>query len=163
MKVKDRIQLLIEILESSKINTLEVSSFWGFRKIKLSKKEEKIITPDTKASSNSVSDNLKPKTEENLDGDGNHDKILDVGVQEQEGYVQKAPLVGTIYLSPKPDEDNFVKEGQKIKKGETVCIIEAMKIFNDIEAEKDGIVKNILVENEAPVEFGQAIIEIDVE
>ena len=64
MKVKDRIQLLIEILESSKINTLEVSSFWGFRKIKLSKKEEKIITPDTKASSNSVSDNLKPKTDQ---------------------------------------------------------------------------------------------------
>ena len=69
-------------------------------------------------------------------------------------------LVGTVYLSPKPGEDNFICEGQKVTKGDTICIIEAMKIFNEIESEKTGTVKLIYVENESPVEFGQPIVEI---
>ena len=59
-----------------------------------------------------------------------------------------------------PGEDNFISEGQKVSKGDTICIIEAMKIFNEIEAEKTGTVKLIYVENESPVEFGQPIVEI---
>ena len=75
-------------------------------------------------------------------------------------HIQKAPLVGTVYLSPKPGEDNFISEGEKVSKGDTICIIEAMKIFNEIESEISGTVKAINVNNESPVEFGQPIFEI---
>ncbi|MAX10094.1 MAG: hypothetical protein CMG13_04435 [Candidatus Marinimicrobia bacterium] len=72
-----------------------------------------------------------------------------------------APLVGTVYLSAKPDEPQFVSEGDTIKKGQVICIIEAMKIFNEIESDKDGVIRKILVKNEDPIEFGQALIEIE--
>ena len=70
----------------------------------------------------------------------------------------KAPLVGTYYSSPKPDSPSFVNVGDSIKKGQTICIIEAMKIFNEIESEYDGIVTDILVENGTPVEFDQELL-----
>ena len=71
-----------------------------------------------------------------------------------------SPMVGIIYLTPKPSSPPFVKSGQKIKKGETICLIEAMKTFNEIKSDKDGIVKSILVKNGEAVEFGQPLFEI---
>jgi acetyl-CoA carboxylase biotin carboxyl carrier protein len=74
-----------------------------------------------------------------------------------EGRVVKAPMVGTFYRSPSPDAKPFVEVGQTIKEGETVCIIEAMKLMNEIEADASGVVKAILVENGQPVEYGQPL------
>ena len=71
-----------------------------------------------------------------------------------------SPMVGIIYLTPKPSSPPFVKSGQKIKKGDTICLIEAMKTFNEIKSDKDGIVKSILVKNGEAVEFGQPLFEI---
>ena len=71
-----------------------------------------------------------------------------------------SPMVGIIYLTPKPSSPPFVKSGQKIKKGDTICLIEAMKTFNEIKSDKDGIVKTILVKNGEAVEFGQPLFEI---
>jgi len=75
-------------------------------------------------------------------------------------HVVKSPMVGTFYRSPGPDSDSFVNEGDKVKKGQTLCIIEAMKLMNEIEAEYAGIVTEILVDNATPLEYGQPIFVI---
>ena len=71
-----------------------------------------------------------------------------------------SPMVGIIYITPKPSSPPFVKKGQKIKKGDTICLIEAMKTFNEIKSDKDGLIKDILVKNGEAVEFGQPLFEI---
>ena len=71
-----------------------------------------------------------------------------------------SPMVGIVYITPKPSSPPFIKSGQKVKKGDTVCLIEAMKTFNEIKSDKDGIIKSILVENGEAVEFGQPLFEI---
>jgi acetyl-CoA carboxylase biotin carboxyl carrier protein len=74
-----------------------------------------------------------------------------------EGHVVKAPMVGTFYRSPSPDAKVFVEVGQAVKEGEVICIIEAMKLMNEIDSDAAGIVKAILVENGQPVEYGQPL------
>ena len=76
---------------------------------------------------------------------------------EPEGPVIKSPMVGTFYRSSAPGSKPFVEIGQAIKAGETVCIIEAMKLLNEIESDHDGVIKEILVENGEPVEYGQPL------
>jgi len=80
-------------------------------------------------------------------------------VLEDENIVS-SPMVGTFYRSPSPDSDSFVSEGSKVKKGDTLCIIEAMKLMNEIEAEYDGVVEKIFLENASPVEYGQSLFVI---
>src|SRR5712675_256483 len=75
----------------------------------------------------------------------------------QEGHVVKAPMVGTFYRTPSPDAKVFVEVGQSVKEGEVICIIEAMKLMNEIDADAAGTVKAILVENGQPVEYGQPL------
>src|SRR5256886_4922412 len=75
----------------------------------------------------------------------------------QEGHVVKAPMVGTFYRSASPDAKPFVEVGQTIKEGQTICIIEAMKLINASEADAYGVVKAVLVENGQPVEYGQPL------
>ena len=71
-----------------------------------------------------------------------------------------SPMVDIIYITPKPSSPPFVKKGQKVKKGDTICLIEAMKTFNEIKSDKDGLIKNILVKNGEAIEFGQPLFEI---
>lgn len=77
-----------------------------------------------------------------------------------EGDVVESPLVGVAYLSPAPDKPAFVQIGDRVKKGQTLLIIEAMKVMNEIPAPKDGVVTDILVANEDVVEFGQGLVRI---
>ncbi len=87
---------------------------------------------------------------------------LDPETAEQQGlYVVRAPMVGTFYRRPSPDKPPFVEEGSIVKEGDVICLIEAMKIFNEIEAEKGGKVLKILVEDGSPVEYGQPLFIID--
>ena len=76
-------------------------------------------------------------------------------------HVFKAPIVGTFYITPKPDADPFVRVGDVVHKGMVLCIIEAMKLFNQIESDVDGTIVRILVENGQPVEYGQPLFVID--
>ncbi|MDR1648389.1 MAG: acetyl-CoA carboxylase biotin carboxyl carrier protein [Zoogloeaceae bacterium] len=80
--------------------------------------------------------------------------------EEPEGHVVKSPMVGTFYRSPSPGANAFVETGQSVKAGDTLCIIEAMKLLNEIEADASGIIKEILVENGQPVEFGEPLFII---
>ena len=72
-----------------------------------------------------------------------------------------SPMVGTFYRSPAPGAKSFVEIGQSVKAGDTVCIIEAMKLMNEIEAECDGVIREVLVENGSPVEFGQPLFVVE--
>ena len=77
-----------------------------------------------------------------------------------QGHQVKAPMVGTFYRSPNPNAAAFVEVGQTVKEGDPLCIIEAMKLLNEIEADKSGVIKEILVENGEPVEYGQPLFII---
>ncbi|NLO89647.1 MAG: acetyl-CoA carboxylase biotin carboxyl carrier protein [Clostridia bacterium] len=99
-----------------------------------------------------------PQTVLEVDEDEKIEK--EVVAEDEDIVVVEAPMVGTFYRAPAPDADPFVEVGSKVKKGQTLCIIEAMKLFNEIETEVDGEVVEILVENEAPVEYGQPLFKI---
>ena len=81
-------------------------------------------------------------------------------IKKAEGNVVKSPLVGTFYSASSPDSAPFVKVGDTVKKGQVLCIVEAMKLMNEIESEFDGVVKEIQIENEQVVEYGQPLFVI---
>jgi acetyl-CoA carboxylase biotin carboxyl carrier protein len=76
------------------------------------------------------------------------------------GETIDSPIVGTFYAAPSPDADSFVKVGDTVSADTVVCIVEAMKVMNEIKAEKSGVIKRVLVDNATPVEFGQPLFEI---
>ena len=82
-------------------------------------------------------------------------------VEEPAGHTVKSPMVGTFYRSASPGAKPFVELGQTIKEGDTLCIIEAMKLMNEIEADKSGTIKAVLADNGSPVEFGQPLFVIE--
>jgi acetyl-CoA carboxylase biotin carboxyl carrier protein len=84
----------------------------------------------------------------------------DAAAAEAEGHTVKSPMVGSFYRSSAPGAKPFVEVGSPVKTGETICIIEAMKLLNEIEADADGVIKAILVENGQPVEYGQPLFII---
>lgn len=77
------------------------------------------------------------------------------------GHIVRSPMVGTFYRTPSPDAKSFVEVGQKVNAGDPLCIVEAMKMMNQIEADKSGVVKAILVENGQPVEFDEPLVVIE--
>jgi acetyl-CoA carboxylase biotin carboxyl carrier protein len=77
-----------------------------------------------------------------------------------QGHVVTSPMVGTFYRAPSPGADPFVQVGDTVKEGQTICIIEAMKLLNEIESDKSGVVKEILVENGQAVEYGQPLFVV---
>ena len=80
---------------------------------------------------------------------------------EVSGHIVRSPMVGTFYRTPSPDAKAFVEVGQKVNAGDTLCIVEAMKMMNQIEADKSGVVKAILVESGQPVEFDEPLVVIE--
>lgn len=86
--------------------------------------------------------------------------VAPVAPAAPQGEVVKAPMVGTFYRAPSPGASPFVEVGQTVKEGQPLCIIEAMKLLNEIEADKSGVIKEILVDNGEPVEFGQPLFLI---
>lgn len=147
-----KIKKLIDLIENSNIAEIEIKE--GEESVRISRNSglapappieytAPTSTPATLASSPAVAD-------DNTDVDS-----------IPEGHVTTSPMVGTFYRASSPTASPFVEVGQSVKVGDTLCIIEAMKMLNQIEAETSGIVKAILVENEQPVEFGQPLIIID--
>ncbi len=85
----------------------------------------------------------------------------DAGADESKYITIKSPMIGTFYRSPNPESDSFVKVGDKVSVGDTVCIIEAMKLFNEIESEVSGTIYKVLVDNASPVEYDQPLFLVD--
>ena len=87
--------------------------------------------------------------------------MMEKVVPESRGFFVTSPMVGTFYSSPAPDHPSYVKIGDAVEEGSVICIIEAMKVMNEVKAGKKGIVKEILVENGHPVEFGSKLFRIE--
>jgi acetyl-CoA carboxylase biotin carboxyl carrier protein len=137
MKIdKKLIKELVDNLDQFKLTELEYQS--GDTKIKVSK----ILKA---SNTNKIFD---------TDVSNNKTSLSEV----EDGILIKSPIIGTAYLSPEPSAKQFVKAGDKIKKGQTIMIVEAMKTMNHIPSTCDGEVKNILVKDGQPVEFGQALV-----
>ena len=166
MSLKEKIKKLIKIIKDTDINEIEVSSFWGAQKIRLSKSvtsNQQIKQSKTSISTQEVS--LPIESEDQIKEDSLHSQpVVEETIKkdsvDKNLIYQNAPLVGTFYISPKPGEPPFIEVGQKVAKGQTLCIIEAMKIFNEIESEYDGEVVEILINDSSPVEFNQPIFSI---
>ena len=89
------------------------------------------------------------------------EKPAEIKKEPPKKHTVNSPMVGTVYLSPSPGAKHFIEIGQHVKTGDTLCLIEAMKMFNRIEADRDGIVTERLVENAAPVEYDQSLFVIE--
>ena len=180
MAVDDKIRKLIQVIKDTEINELEITSFWGAQKIKLTKNVNKVIQKTTTSKENiskePISSSVKDKEiiiEEKKSEQSTQNSVIQEENETLEQIepldendntlIQKAPLVGTFYRSSKPDEPAFVEVGDKVTKGQTLCIIEAMKIFNEIESDFNGIILEILIEDSNPVEFDQSLFKIKPE
>jgi acetyl-CoA carboxylase biotin carboxyl carrier protein len=142
-----KLKKLIDLVQESGIAELEITE--GEEKVKIVKGGALSLTAAPVAA--------RPSTEAAPAAPAAAPATVVEAAVGQEGHVVKAPMVGTFYRSPSPDAKAFVEVGQAIKEGETICIIEAMKLMNEIEADAAGVVKAILVENGQPVEYGQPL------
>ena len=140
-----KIKTLIEMLEESNLNEIEVSQ--GDESVRISKGKDPLDYIENNQINTSISSQEKVSKNEDES-------------RKFVGNQVKAPLVGTFYRKPSPESDPFVKVGDIVKKGQVLCIIEAMKMINEIKSEFDGEVSSIEIEDGQPVEFGQTIIVI---
>ena len=139
-KLEETIDILIKKLKENNLSSIKISNKTNAVEISNS---SKIDVPDK------YSQNISPEHYQSSQQESSDDLIsID------------SPMVGIIYLTPKPSSPPFVKKGQKIKKGDTICLIEAMKTFNEIKSDRDCTIKTVMVQNGEAVEFGQALFEI---
>ena len=147
---QDKVKEVISILENSNVNEIEIT-FWG-RKIRVVKNASSIL-------SNSVA--AAPRTiiqDDKISNDTNHESNTE---KIDSGEKILSPMPGVFYSSQAPEKPPFVSEGDKVKVGQVLCIIESMKIMNEIESELEGTVKKVLVSNSDPVEFNQPLFIIE--
>ena len=146
-----KLKKLIDLVQESGIAELEITE--GEEKVKIVKGGEATVTPVAPAPAPSAA----------APAAAPGPVALAAAAEEpaQPGHALKAPMVGTFYRSASPEAKPFVEVGQNVKAGETVCIIEAMKLMNEIEADATGMIKAILVENGQPVEYGQPLLIIE--
>jgi acetyl-CoA carboxylase biotin carboxyl carrier protein len=146
-----KVKKLIELMESSDITEIEITE--GEESVRIARQRE-VITQTVVAPTPTES---APISEVQLETP--QSKVV-TQTQPPEGHFVYAPMVGTFYRAPSPSSPAFVEMGKRVHEGETLCIIESMKMMNQIIADKDGTIEAILVENETPVEFDQPLFTI---
>ena len=142
-----KVKKLIEMLEASDLEELEITE--GEESVKLVKR-----TTQSNSSKEIKEQISSPKAEET------EQQATNEKVQEIKGEEITSPMVGTFYTASSPGADAFIKVGDKVNEGDVVCIVEAMKMMNEIKSDFSGTVSKILVENSDPVEFGQPLFII---
>ncbi|MAK19647.1 MAG: acetyl-CoA carboxylase, biotin carboxyl carrier protein [Candidatus Pelagibacter sp.] len=145
-----KIKKLIEMLQESDLNEIEVKE--GEESVRINRKKDNVVHTS-----------IAPTT---LPTDVVHNKAqpsIGTGADEDSSYLTKisSPMVGTFYRKPSPDAEPFIEVGQIVKKGDTVCIIEAMKMMNQVKSQVDGKIISINVGDGEPVEFDQELISIE--
>ena len=145
-----KIKKLIEMLQESDLNEIEVKE--GEESVRINRKKDNVVHTS-----------IAPTT---LSTDVAHNKVqpsIETGADEDSSYLTKisSPMVGTFYRKPSPDAEPFIEVGQIVKKGDTVCIIEAMKMMNQVKSQVDGKIISINVGDGEPVEFDQELISIE--
>ena len=142
---KDLIISLSKLLEQTGLSEIEIENK-DVGRIKVAKNV--INTNVSLSSPNNTNENLLDKEETKSEKNDLSNAV-------------SSPMVGTIYLKPDPESEPFISEGDKVKKGDTLLIIEAIKTMNNIPADKDGVIKKVLVENEQPIQFGDPLVIIE--
>ena len=150
-------------------NLIKFVSLSNISEVKLKLREFKItIKTDNKKSSTRVNSSILPKDEilnisdeNSIDQNQEESVVLDEKKSNEKYSTIKSPIIGTFYRKPSPEKDVFVDVGSQIKKGDTLCVIEAMKLFNEIESDVDGKIVKILVDDSSPVEFDQPLFLVD--
>ncbi len=152
-----KVKKLIEMLEESQLNEIEIKE--GEESVKLVKAisvpvQEQIVTSNIAASApQPVAMNEVAPVESDIKESTDPETIS--------GKTIDSPMVGTFYAAPNPGAKDFVSVGDKISEGDVLCIIEAMKMMNEVKADSSGIIKQVLIENAEPVEFGQPLFVIE--
>jgi acetyl-CoA carboxylase biotin carboxyl carrier protein len=149
------IQELIKVVNDSNLTNVEIETE-GI-KLKFEKKKDLIsnervpeVIKNTKVEEQTTATYEVPKVQE----------VIKVDPVKKEGILVTSPIVGTFYDSPSPEAENFVSVGSKVKKGQVLCIIEAMKLMNEIESEVDGDIIEVLAQKDQMVEYGQPLFRI---
>ncbi|MCX7995852.1 MAG: acetyl-CoA carboxylase biotin carboxyl carrier protein [candidate division WOR-3 bacterium] len=157
MNIK-KIKELVKILEESPLIEIEYTDFWG-RKLKLSKgdgfqkvrpTETKSTVPEVKEKEQATPQAVLPKEQEKKEETPKKNLVA-----------IRSPIVGTFYRAPAPDAPPYVEVGDIVKPGQVVCIVEAMKLMNEIESDVAGKIVQILVKNEEPVEYNQELFLVE--
>lgn len=154
-----KLKKLIELVEESGIAELEIAE--GEEKVRISKASSSApnytwVPP----MQSGVMPIPQGQAQSPANVASNDSQASDAKQALPEGHVVKSPMVGTFYRAPSPGASPFAEVGQTVKVGDTLCIIEAMKLLNEIEADKNGVIKAILVENGQPVEYGEQLFII---
>lgn len=147
-----KLKTLIDLVAESGISELEVTE--GEGKVRIVKAPPQIIAAPTYAPAPApaaIADAPAPAAPA---------AVVEAAPPAPTGHTVNSPMVGTFYRAPSPGAGPFVNVGDTVKEGQTICLIEAMKLLNEIEADKSGVVKEILVENGAAVEYGQPLVVI---
>ncbi len=149
---QDKLKEIIYLLEHSDVNEIDVT-FWGRR-------YRVVKSPPVAATTVSTSEQRFDTI--NAGANTESSSAVEAITKEANNQIEiLSPMPGTFYRASAPDADPFIKEGDQVIKGDTLCIIEAMKIMNEIEAEVNGTIKKILVENSQPVEYNQPLFLIE--
>ena len=142
-----KIKTLIDMLENSNLNEIEVSQ--GDESVRISKQTKGDDAVEFNQLSNRQTESININQNQSQKKYANHD-----------GNLVKSPIVGTFYRKPSPDSPPFIKVGDSVNKGDVLCIVEAMKMMNEIKSDYDGKIISIEIDDGQPVEFGQTIIVI---
>ena len=153
---KEFIKQLIELVNSSSLTKFELKT--DQIELKIEKEPPKVVTP---AEGGQLVQPSEPVTQKEFKSEKILPPAEDVETPEEKLHVIKSPLVGTFYRAPAPGAPPFVEEGDIVSPGQVLCIIEALKVMNEIESDVRGKVVKILVENGQPVEYGQPLFLID--
>ena len=153
-----KLKKLIDLVEESGIAELEITE--GEEKVKIVKggsggKEGAVLSPSAPAASLPAAQAASALAAAAASASTQAEAPTSL-----EGHIVKSPMVGTFYRSGSPGAKPFVEVGDTVKAGQAICIIEAMKLMNEIEADKDGVIKAIMVENGQPVEYGESLMMI---
>lgn len=149
----EKIKQLMDDMGNSKLTAIDID-FPDGTKISM-KKEQKQETIVVNQEVKDISKEISSGRQENQ----NTDK-LEKQTEQEEGNIVKSPMVGTFYIKPSPTSEPYVEVGKEVKQGDTLCIIEAMKLMNEIESEFSGKVVDILVKDGEPVEYGTPLFRI---
>ncbi|MGH8744726.1 MAG: acetyl-CoA carboxylase biotin carboxyl carrier protein [Burkholderiales bacterium] len=148
-----KLKKLIDLVEESGIGELEITE--GEERVRISRVSPSSVQATVTPVAQPVGATVTPPVSPSIAV-----ASAPAAPAEPEGHVVKSPMVGTFYRSPSPGAKAFVEVGQRVNAGETICIIEAMKLLNEIEADRAGVIKEILAENGQPVEYGEPLFVI---
>lgn len=152
----EKIKQLMEDVGNSKLTSINIDFPDG---TKISMQKEKIVEKEIqieKVYESKISQDTNPDNESKII---TNEKET-INKEEEDCNIVKSPMVGTFYLKPAPNAEQYVEVGKTVKKGDTLCIVEAMKLMNEIESEYSGTIKEILVKDGSPVEYGTPLFKI---